>query len=133
VTRFIARCVARIDADQLADDRIGDAVEVDAHGLLDRRLHVGHAGCGAQRLGQRIRRPLDAGEHVGEAALRIKTIARQGQRIDGRQRRDEATDAAGDDQRDGECLAPHQPQIAQQFAVEGFHLTVRPLAAQCGC
>ena len=67
---------AQIDADQLADDRIGDAVEVDAHHLLDGGLHVGHAGCGAQCVGQRVRRALDGGEDIGKTALRIETVAR---------------------------------------------------------
>ena len=78
-------------------------------------------GMRAQRFGERIGRALDAGEDVGEAPLGIEAVARERERVDRRQRRDEAADAAGHDERDRQRLAPHQPQVAQQLAVERLH------------
>ena len=68
-----ARRLARVQADQLAEDRVVGAGHVDAHDLLDRDLHVGHAGHLAQHRHQRLRRALDAGEQLGEAAFGVRS------------------------------------------------------------
>ncbi|NNU43024.1 hypothetical protein HK415_07385 [Ramlibacter sp. B156] len=112
---------ARVPADQLADDGVDRAGHAHARDRLDRRLHVDHARDLGQPRGHRIGRPPDHGEHVGELAGRVERVARALQRGDRRQRGDEAADAAGHDQRDGERLAPEQAQVAQHLAIEGLH------------
>ena len=116
-----ARRLAAVQADELADDRVGLALDLDPHRHFRRRLHVGDAGDGAQHFDERQRRALDAREHVGKAAGGVVVVARLRERVHRRQRGDEAADAAAHHERDRERLAPHQRQVAQQFAVERFH------------
>ncbi len=118
-----ARRPTRIDADQLPDDRFAAALDLDPHGHFDAGLHVGHAGQRAQCVGDRQRSALEAREHIGEARLGVEAVARQGQRVDGRQRGDESGHAAGHHQRDGQHLAPHRAQVAHQLAIQGLHVT----------
>ena len=87
--------LAAVQADQLADHRVGAVRHRDARAGLDGRLDVDHA----RQLGQPPRLgigcALDAGEDVGEAAGLVEALARERQRLDGRQAADEAADAAG--------------------------------------
>ena len=107
-----------VDADQVSEDGIAAALDVDANRVLHRALHVGHAGHGQQPLLQRLGRALDHGEHLGEAPLRIEAVACRGERFHRRQAGHEAADAAGHHQRNGQRLAPHATEVAQQLAVE---------------
>src|SRR5690606_6508670 len=50
--------------------------------------------------------------------LGVETIARGDERIDRAQARDEAADPARHHQRDGERLAPHAREVAQQLAIQ---------------
>ncbi len=116
-----ARRLPPVQSDQATDDRIAHALQRDAHVGLDVRLHVGHARQRAQPLLEGSRRALDRGEHVGKASARVKVVARRGQRVDRRQRGQQAANTAGHHQRDGERLAPQAAQVAQQLAVERPH------------
>jgi hypothetical protein len=78
-------------------------------------------------------RALEAGEQVGKARLGVEAVARQRQRVDRRQRGQEAADAAGHHQRDGQRLAPHQAQVAQQLAVQGLHAVTTPAPTATPC
>lgn len=111
----------RIDADELADDGVTQTHDFHPHREFGGGLHIGLAGHAAQCLGQRVGGALDAGKDVGEAALGVEAVARQRQRVHRRQRGQEAAHAAGHDERDRQRLAPHQAQVAQQLAVQGFH------------
>ena len=108
LTRFMRGGCRAVDADQLADDRVGHAVDLDAHDLLDRGLHVGHAGrsraaCRPAHSGAR----LTLAKTSAKRPLRVEAVARQRQRVHRRQAGDEAADAAGHHQRDRQRLAPH--------------------------
>ncbi len=85
------------------------------------RLDLGHARDGVDLLRERRGRALGGGEHVREARRVVVVVARPHQRAVGRERADEAADAAGDHQRDGHHLGLQRPEIPQQLAVEGFH------------
>ncbi|MFO1265858.1 MAG: hypothetical protein U1F67_03090 [Rubrivivax sp.] len=111
----------RVVADELADQRVVDAGQLDAHHLLDRGLRVGDAGQVAERHERRVGCPLHRREDLGEVAFGVVALARAVQRVHRRQRGDEAAGAAGDDERDRQRLAPELAQVAQQLAVEGFH------------
>ena len=76
---------ARIDADELADDGVGQARDLHAHHLLDRGLHLGDAGLRGQLRGERVGRALEAGEQVGEMRIGVEAVARQRQRLHRRQ------------------------------------------------
>ena len=68
-----ARRMARVDADQLADDRIGQAGDLDPHDASHASVCTSATpGMLAQLLGQRVRRPLHAGEDVGEAPVGVE-------------------------------------------------------------
>jgi hypothetical protein len=113
--------VAQVEPDQAPDHRVGGPRQAHARTGLHRRLHGQHAVDGREARAQAVGRALDAGEDVGEAAALVEEVARAGQRIDGRQARDEAADTAGHHQRDRDGLAPQQLQVAQRLAVDGFH------------
>jgi hypothetical protein len=67
---------ARVQADQVADDGVGLPLDLHPHIGFHRGLHIGHAGQGAQGVGQRQRGALEADEHIGEVALGVEGIAR---------------------------------------------------------
>src|SRR5690606_34105637 len=107
-----------VDPDQATDDRVAHVLEPNPHHVLDGGLHVGDARYGAQALLEGVGGALDRREYIGEPLLGIESIAGDDQRIDRAQAGDEAADAAGHHQRDGERLAPHAREVAQQLAVE---------------
>jgi hypothetical protein len=112
---------AQVDADQVADDRLGRLCEAHACAGLHRGLHREHPGQGGEPGADAVGRAFHAGEHVGEAPAFVEGVACAGQRLHRRQARDESGDAARDDQRDRHCLAPQEPQVAPCLAVDRLH------------
>ena len=109
---------AAVEADQLADDRIGHARDLDAHDPLERRLHVGDAGSRrAVASASAIRRALDSRRRRRRSGRRRsrRSLVERASTAD---RLVRTRHAAGDDERDRQRLAPHQAQVAQELAVE---------------
>ena len=60
------------------------------------------------------------------------SLTRQVQRVHRTQAGDEAADAAGHHQRDGQALAPEQAQVPQQLPVQRFHGFTRTILRGSG-
>ena len=63
----------------------------------------------------------DLGKDVGEAIAHVVGRARLVERAVGAAGQHEVATPRGHDQRDGQRLRPHAPQVAQQLAVEHAH------------
>ncbi len=110
----------RVKPNQATNDGIRHVRYGDRHHLAQRGLHVGCAGNALKLAFQRERRPFERGKHIGKTGIGVIQIARPRQRLKSAETGNEARHAAGDHQRDGQGLAPHQAQIAQQLAVKRF-------------
>ena len=86
-------------------------------------LDEGHAGELAHLVHERERGALEAHEDIGEVVGLVIFEARGGERMNEAARHDEHGQPAGHDERDGDGLAAHAGQVAQEFAIEvGEHL-----------
>ena len=101
--------------------RLGERRHVEAHLRHHSRLHLIHTGDGLHALAQRLRRPLQRGEHVGEAVVAVIAVLRRTQRIQRGDEHDVGADAAHHHQGDGQRLALHLPQVTPELAVERLH------------
>ena len=109
------------DGHELPDHRLLEALDVEDRRAHDARFHRLHAGDFAQPRGQVLGRPLDAGEHLPEPVALVVGDRRLLERLDRGERHHQHADAGGHDQRDGQHLAAHPPQVAQQLAVQRAH------------
>jgi hypothetical protein len=106
---------------QQARDGVGEALHLQLHPGDHPGLQPLHPGNLAQALRHRFRRALQIGKHFGEAVFAVEAVARGRQRIVGGERHHQRRHPTHDHCRDGQYLAAHVPEIAQEFAVEGAH------------
>ncbi len=115
------RLAPRRDRHQPPGRRLGQAGHVQRHVGHDARVDRRDAGNRADALRQRLRRPFQVREHVGEAVARVVVVLGDDQRVVGAAHRDECRDAAGDDQRGRDHLPAQVPELAQHDAHERAH------------
>ncbi len=117
--------------EHLPIERLGHAVQIDGHDLLDARADFGHFGHGRQprEFGQRRLLYLDG--EIGHAALGIVERFGLGEVHVGRGERDEAGHADGDDSRNGQQHSQVAADFTEQFAIERFHHTTSSGGTGC--
>src|SRR6185369_12803060 len=109
------------DGDEAASGRLVETGHVQGDVHEHARLNSGYTGDFRYGSRDRLRCALHMGEDIGEAELRVIGGLRHFERKERRAHGRIGGDAAGEDQGDGEQLAAHVDQVANEFAMERSH------------
>jgi hypothetical protein len=121
--------------DQPPDGRLHHAGDVEGDVGNDAGLHGLHPGNLGNLAGEGLRGALHLREDVGEAVAVVIGIAGDLQRLQCSQHQHEERNPARHHERDGQDLALHAREIAQQLSVQCAHHATTPDRAPgaCGC
>ena len=106
-----------VQANQAPHHGVRHMRQVNLHRLRVGHMDLRHTGHSGELCEQAAWRTLDVGEHIGKVRLGVIHLTRPRQSVVRTEAGDEARHPTGHHQGDGEHLAPHGPQVAQQFAV----------------
>ena len=109
------------DGDETAGGGLVEAGHVEGDVHEHARLNGGHTRDFRHGSHDRLGSALHMGEDIGEAKLRVIGGLRYFERKERRAHGHVGGDAAGEDQGDGEQLAAHVDQVANEFAMERSH------------
>ena len=127
----VERRRARIrQGDHSSLNRFVEAGHLQLGGGQYTRLHFGNAGRFGNPRSHGFGRTLESGPQIGKAVVLVQPRARVAQRIERGLRHHQHGNARSNDQRNGQRLPAHQPQVTQRLEVNGLHVSAC-LAARC--
>ena len=109
------------DGDDRAVRGLREAGQIERHFSRDPRLDRRDARQSGEPRAQSIRRAFQIAENIGEAVIRVVGVARRFERKDEAAHHDHHRQPAGHDDADGEHLALHLADVAEEFEIERVH------------